>query len=117
MTPVHHYINYIEFNVKNMEISKTFYRKAFDWSFTDYSPSYAAFKDASGSEAGGFFLSEDIKTGGPLVILYSENLQQTRQTIIDAGGIISKETFAFPGGQRFQFIDPNGYELAVWSKT
>ncbi|WP_376750334.1 VOC family protein, partial [Agrobacterium pusense] len=23
--------------------------------------------------------------------------------------------FAFPGGRRFHFTDPDGYELAVWS--
>jgi predicted enzyme related to lactoylglutathione lyase len=25
--------------------------------------------------------------------------------------------FAFPGGRRFHFIDPDGYELAVWSAS
>ena len=25
------------------------------------------------------------------------------------------EPFAFPGGRRFHFTDPDGYELAVWS--
>jgi uncharacterized protein len=26
-----------------------------------------------------------------------------------------KEPYAFPGGRRFHFEDPDGYELAVWS--
>jgi len=26
-----------------------------------------------------------------------------------------RATFAFPGGRRFHFIDPDGYELAVWT--
>jgi predicted enzyme related to lactoylglutathione lyase len=25
-------------------------------------------------------------------------------------------TFDFPGGRRFHFADPDGYELAVWTK-
>ena len=33
-----------------------------------------------------------------------------------AGGKIVKEIFSFPGGRRFQFQDPNGNELAVWSE-
>ncbi len=33
-----------------------------------------------------------------------------------AGGTITKPIFDFPGGQRFQFRDRDGYELAVWSK-
>jgi predicted enzyme related to lactoylglutathione lyase len=32
-----------------------------------------------------------------------------------AGGTIVKEPFSFPGGRRFQFTDPSGNELAVWS--
>jgi len=31
------------------------------------------------------------------------------------GGVIVKETFAFPGGRRFHFADPDGNTLAVWS--
>jgi len=32
-----------------------------------------------------------------------------------AGAVISRAVFAFPGGRRFHFTDPDGYELAVWS--
>ena len=34
--------------------------------------------------------------------------------VIKAGGKITKEIFQFPGGERFQFKDLDGYELAVW---
>jgi predicted enzyme related to lactoylglutathione lyase len=34
-----------------------------------------------------------------------------------AGGRIVKPIFAFPGGRRFHFLDPDRYELAVWSKA
>jgi len=33
-----------------------------------------------------------------------------------AGGRISTPPFDFPGGRRFHFTDPDGYELAVWTK-
>ena len=31
------------------------------------------------------------------------------------GGTIVKPVFEFPGGRRFHFTDPDGYELAVWT--
>jgi hypothetical protein len=31
-------------------------------------------------------------------------------------GASSGPIFDFPGGRRFHFVDPDGYELAVWSK-
>ena len=34
-----------------------------------------------------------------------------------AGGKIVKPVFEFPGGRRFHFTDPDGYELAVWTTT
>ena len=87
---------------------------AFDWAFSDYGPDYAGIKK-EGGEAGGFRLDSAVSTGGPLVILYSENLDLTLTRVRDAGGRITKEPFEFPGGRRFQFEDPSGNELAVWS--
>jgi predicted enzyme related to lactoylglutathione lyase len=34
-----------------------------------------------------------------------------------AGGSIVKPVYEFPGGRRFHFTDPDGYELAVWSES
>ena len=56
-----------------------------------------------------------MRPGGPLVILYADDLEATQQRIEAAGAKISRATFAFPGGRRFHFIDPDGYELAVWT--
>jgi len=33
------------------------------------------------------------------------------------GGEVVKPVFVFPGGRRFQFIEPGGNELAVWSDS
>jgi predicted enzyme related to lactoylglutathione lyase len=35
------------------------------------------------------------------------------EAVMDAGGLIVKPIFSFPGGRRFHFTDPNGNELAV----
>jgi len=51
-----------------------------------------------------------------LVIIYANDLEKTRDTVVANGGTIIKDIFSFPGGRRFQFADPNGNELAVWSE-
>ncbi|UNM97055.1 VOC family protein [Ignatzschineria rhizosphaerae] len=107
-------INYIEFNVQDMMRSKQFYQQL-GWQFIDYSPYYCEFN--SGSLKGGFYQTKEISSkGGALVILYSENLEETYQTLKEAGATITSEIIEFPGGRRFQFRDLDGYELAVWSK-
>jgi predicted enzyme related to lactoylglutathione lyase len=47
--------------------------------------------------------------------MYADDLEATRDAVVANGGSICKEIFSFPGGRRFQFLDPNGNELAVWS--
>jgi predicted enzyme related to lactoylglutathione lyase len=50
-----------------------------------------------------------------LIILYADDLEAVQQRLEGLGAVISRDTFAFPGGRRFHFIDPDGYELAVWT--
>ena len=112
----HHNINYIEIPVKDIEASKRFFSKVFDWSFVDYGPDYAGIIGA-GIDAG-LFLSDttvSASRGSVLVVLYSENLKQSQQSITGQDGEITKPIFTFPGGRRFHFCDPNGNEYAVWS--
>ncbi len=107
-------INYIEFNVGDIARSKAFYGDAFGWTFNDYGPSYSEFSD--GHMRGGFDASAPVTTGGPLVVLYADDLADTQRRIEASGGTIVKPVFEFPGGRRFHFTDPDGYELAVWSE-
>ena len=106
-------INYIEFNVVDIVRAKAFYGEAFGWTFTDYGETYCEFSD--GQMKGGFDATGPIARGGPLVVLYAEDLDDTESRIKAAGGRIVKPIFSFPGGRRFHFTDPEGYELAVWS--
>ncbi len=106
-------IDYVEFNVADVARSKKFYGGAFSWSFTDYGPEYCEFQD--GRLTGGFASGQARGAGGPLVILYANDLMDLQRRIEDAGGRIVKQTYDFPGGRRFHFADPDGYELAVWS--
>jgi len=107
------HINYVELKANDLEKTKNFYQQSFDWSFTDYGPTYTAFSD-SGLQ-GGFELSSKTITNGALVVLYHIDLKKSKDNIIKSGGTISKDIFSFPGGHRFHFVDPSGNELAVWS--
>ncbi|WP_452232116.1 VOC family protein [Lacinutrix sp. MEBiC02595] len=112
MKPANNHINYIEFKSIDLEATKAFYTNAFGWTFTDYGPTYTSFEDAG--LAGGFEKTDAEIINGVLVVLYHENLEKIKQQIIEAKGKISVDTFSFPGGKRFQFLDPSGNELAVW---
>ncbi len=113
MTDQHNQIDYIEFPATDIAATKNFYTTVFGWKFTDYGPDYVSFED--GRLSGGFEKTDSVSKGGPLIVLFSSELEKTRQAVIAAGGTISKPVFAFPGGFRFHFLDPNGNELAVWS--
>lgn len=106
-------IDNIEFVVDDIGRSRAFYGKVFGWSFKDYGPEYCEFSD--GRLTGGFARGSKVNPGGPLVILYADDLAATQQRLEEAGAKIVKSVFAFPGGQRFHFEDLDGYELAVWS--
>jgi uncharacterized protein len=111
-------IDYVEFKVKDISKSRAFYGDAFGWVFKDYGPGYCEFSD--GRLTGGFALAGDKKPaqgmrGGPLVILYAKDLAETQRRIEQAGGKIVQAAYTFPGGRRFHFADPDGYELAVWA--
>lgn len=108
-------IDYIEFNVSDIARSKAFYGEVFGWIFVDYGETYCEFND--GRMKGGFTTQETVKPGGPLIVLYHDDLPVVLEKVITAGGEITKEVFQFPGGERFEFKDPDGYELAVWRTT
>lgn len=107
-------IDYIEFQVADIARAKDFYGRAFGWRFTDYGPDYCEFSD--GRMKGGFAHGAPTP-GGPLVVLYGADLDGLQRAVEAAGGRIVKPVFGFPGGRRFHFADPDGYELAVWTES
>jgi predicted enzyme related to lactoylglutathione lyase len=106
-------IDYIEFSVKSIADTKRFYGAAFGWTFEDYGPDYASFAD--GRLSGGFQTATQVRTGGPLVVIYAADLEALEKRVKQGGGTIVRPIFSFPGGRRFHFTDPSGNELAVWS--
>jgi uncharacterized protein len=108
-------LDYLEMTVGGKPLAevKSFYAKAFGWTFIDYGPSYAAFDE--GLE-GGFDASDESAKAPPLPVLFSEDLEKSLDAVVKAGGKIVRPIFAFPGGRRFHFTDPSGNELAVWAE-
>ena len=111
----HHTIDYIEITVRDVAAAKRFYAAAFDWQFNDYGAEYSGIKGGAG-EVGGLRQSSEARTTGPLVILYSKDLEKSVAAVKAAGGKILHEPYAFPGGRRFHFADTSGNELGVWSE-
>lgn len=109
-------LNYVEFPANNISATKLFFEQAFGWTFQDFGPDYSAFSD-QGLD-GGFYKSELMSVasnGSALLVLRSNDLEQTQSVVESAGGKISTAIFSFPGGRRFHFIEPSGNEFAVWS--
>ena len=113
----HEKINYVEFPAKDIEATKLFFNKAFGWTFEDYGPDYISFSN-QGID-GGFYKSDlksSTESGSALIVLYSNNLEETQSKVLNAGGKVIKPIYPFPGGRRFHFCDPNDNEYAVWSE-
>jgi hypothetical protein len=109
-------IDYVEFpasSVSALQASKKFYGEVFGWSFQDWGDEYADTKD---SGIGSGIAADPLhRTQGPLVVLYTTELETMRERIVNAGGTISKDIVSFPGGRRFHYMDPAGNQLGVWS--
>lgn len=111
-------LNYVEFSSQNIAASKAFFAEVFGWQFTDYGPDYTAFAAEQAGMDGGFYHGEkapNAEQGAPLIVFYANDLEASQRRVEMAGGEICKAIFSFPGGRRFQFIEPGGNELAVWS--
>ncbi len=114
----HPKIDYIELPASDLDAVQAFYSAVFGWTFESYGDEYLAFTD--GKLDGGFYRSSSVSSaeqGAPLVIFYADDLESVEAAIKAASGTIVKPIFSFPGGRRFQFTDPHGNELAVWTHT
>jgi len=108
-------IDYVELpSATAHELTRGFYAKAFGWKFTDYGPDYSA--TTNGTTDVGLNGQPDEALAAPLPVVRVDDLEAAHDAVVKAGGTIAKPIFSFPGGRRFQFIDPAGSELAVWSE-
>lgn len=115
-------IDYVEISVTDMQVARDFYGAAFGWSFTTYGDQYSGIRTAAemgsdGEEAGGLLLVEEVTRGGPLVLVYADDIDDAVKRVTRAGGTVVNGPYDFPGGRRFHFLDPSGNELGVWSAS
>ena len=107
-------IDYVELpSATAHELTRGFYARAFGWEFTNYAPTYSA--TTNGSTDVGLQGDPSEALAAPLPVIRVDDLEKALEAVTKAGGVIARPIFTFPGGRRFQFIDPSGSELAVWS--
>ena len=105
-------LDYIEFCSPKLEETQSFFSRAFGWEFVNYGEDY---RDIQKAGLGGGIAREPLRP--PLPVLKTDDLEAMLARVKDAGATITKEIFDFPGGRRFQFLEPGGSEMAVWSET
>lgn len=103
--------NYLELPVADTKRAAAFYTAAFDCAFTDFGPSYAA--TTTGDTDVGLQADPAERTAAPLPVIQVDDVDATLAAVQSAGGVVTAPVFAFPGGRRFHFRDPDGHELAA----
>lgn len=105
-------LDYVEFPVADVAASKAFFEAAFGWSLAQFGPTYAS--TTTGDVDIGLDGTPGEAVAAPLAVIRVDDLEAARGDVISAGGALTHDIFAFPGGRRFHFREPGGCELAVW---
>ena len=104
-------LNYVEFPVRDVAATKAFYESTLGWSLTDFGPTYAS--TMTGDTDIGLQGDDSEATKAPLPVIQVEDLEAALEAVTRAGGTVVRPIFSFPGGRRFQFLDPAGNEVAL----
>lgn len=104
-------INFIELPARDLGAARAFYSVVFGWELADFGPSYSC--TLTGEVDLGLQGDMSEAPAMPLPVVLVNDIEAAQTTVEGAGGTISKPIFAFPGGRRFHFLDPNGLELAI----
>ena len=105
-------LDYVEIPAASVERQKIFYSDAFGWKFTSYGDDYAAHEYGPCQ----FALNGTGEHQGDaaLPVMRVEDIDAAHAAVKAAGGTITMDIFAFPGGRRFHFTDPEGLQMAVY---
>lgn len=109
-------IDYIEIPATDLPRARAFLEGMFGWEFQEWGDEYLSFSDGR-LDGGMRKASTAAPDSGVLLVFYSDDLERDVKRVQDLGGKISQDIFPFPGGRRFQFIDPVGTEYAIWSES
>lgn len=114
-----HKICHIELVSHDLEGTKNFYSKVFDWQVSDMMPNYGGWMPAEGELGGGFRVEEkgeDMQK--TLIYIQVENIDDTLKTISDNGGqqVMPKTKISDEHGSFALFLDPSGACVGIWSQ-
>lgn len=104
-------INFVELPARDLGAARDFYSAVFGWTLTDFGPSYSC--TMTGQVDLGLQGDMSEAPSAPLPVVLVDDIEAAQTAVAESGGTVSKPIFAFPGGRRFHFTDPNGLELAV----
>ena len=111
-----HKFVHVELSCQDMEEAKKFYGSVFDWQFTDFPDmNYVTFQPAEGELGGGFNpVSDENPAGTVTFYIHTDDLEETKNRIKSAGGVITLPAQEIPGvGTIAFFKDPTGNHLAI----
>ena len=108
-------IDYFELPSSANAKSRSFFDKAFGWTFKDYGPDYTEIHGAQ--VIGGINSDATDKSSAPLIGIHTDDIVAAEQAVIAAGGDITRPIYDFPGGKRFYFREPGGAELMVYMES
>ena len=103
--------NFIELPTRDLSASQIFFERVFGMNMTGFGPSYAC--TLTGDVDIGLQADQLEASKAPLPVIEVKDLEATLAAVKAAGAVIVKPIFGFPGGRRFQFLDPSGNELAA----
>jgi uncharacterized protein len=93
---IHPIIAHVEIPVKDLEKSRLFYEKLFNWEFKPFGNGYLLFNPRKGITAG-LRQSENISSGETTIFhIHVENIDDTLTKIINEGGKIVRERTVIP---------------------
>jgi uncharacterized protein len=104
-------LNYVELPTREIGPTRAFYESVFGWALTEFAPTYAA--TTSGDTDIGLQADRAEATRAPLPVIEVDDLEAALDAVESSGGEIVRPIFDFPGGRRFQFLDPSGNEMAA----
>lgn len=105
--------NYIEMKAHDLPASKVFYYEALGLDFTDYGDGYSC------DERGPTFIAiaAGDEPAAPMPIFESDDLETSLAAVMESGATIVAEIYTYPGGRRFECLDPSGNRIAIYQNN
>lgn len=105
--------NYLELTTTDLPRAQRFYEAALGFVFTPYGPAYAA---VEGGPAEVGLRSAEV-LAPPMPVFESDDLEASLTAVEAAGGRVVSPITAYPGGRRFELLDPDGHRVAVYQRA